>query len=303
MSSAFFRTLRPKQWAKNLICFMPLLFSGKFADCNAIVSSCICFLGLCAISSFIYVLNDLIDVGSDREHPVKKFRPIAAGEISNFDAKFIAFLCLILGLALGFAERPIICFIFTAYVMLNLCYTYALKNFAIIDVLCIASGFVLRAVAGAAAIHVQPSEWLLLCTTLGAMFLALEKRRQESRLLADESGKFRPSLYRYTPALLQRMENVILPSLITSYALYSFLSFHGKFMMATVPIVLFGLMRYQYISENSTQTGAPEDVFWRDRQTQIALLTWFVTCFVVVYGNPTTWLQDIALLTDRFHWR
>jgi len=238
MRYAFFKTLRPKQWAKNLIAFIPLLFSGKFGEHGAIVSACICFLGLCATSSFVYILNDLVDVESDRQHPVKKFRTIPSGQISVLQGQILAAFCLLIGLGLGFYERPSLALIFIAYLVLNLAYIFALKNFAIIDILCIAAGFVLRAIAGAAAIHVQPSEWFLLCTSLGAMFLALEKRRQEIKLLAEISGQHRVSLNQYTPLLLQRMENLILPSLVTSYAFYSFLSFHGKFMMLTVPIVL-----------------------------------------------------------------
>ena len=301
MKSAIFKTLRPKQWAKNLICFIPLLFSGKFGDHEAIVSSLICFLGLCAISSFIYILNDFVDVASDKEHPVKKFRPIASGEINVLQGQFLAAFCLILGLSLGFYERPVLALIFVAYLTLNLFYIFTLKNFAIIDILCIAAGFVLRAVAGAAAIHVQPSEWFLLCTTLGAMFLALEKRRHEISLLAESSSKHRVVLSQYTPRLLQRMEGVILPSLLTSYAFYSFLSFHGKFMMATVPIVLFGIMRYQFLSESNKNTGTPEDVFWYDRPTQIALVAWVVTSVIVVYGSPGIWLQNAAQTADQFH--
>ncbi|MDR3615260.1 MAG: decaprenyl-phosphate phosphoribosyltransferase [Candidatus Obscuribacterales bacterium] len=301
MKSAIFKTLRPKQWAKNLICFIPLLFSGRFGDHDSIVSTLICFLGLCAISSFIYILNDFVDVASDKEHPVKKFRPIASGQITAFQGQLLAASCLILGLSLGFYERPFLALIFVAYLVLNLGYICTLKNFAIIDILCISAGFVLRAVAGAAAIHVQPSEWFLLCTTLGAMFLALEKRRQELNLLAESSSKHRSSLSQYTPLLLQRMENVILPSLVTSYAFYSFLSFHGKFLMLTVPIVLFGIMRYQYLSESNKHTGTPEDVFWYDRPTQVALVAWVVTSLVVIYGSPASWLHDAAQTADHFH--
>jgi 4-hydroxybenzoate polyprenyltransferase len=301
MKFAIFKTLRPKQWAKNLICFVPLLFSGKFGDHDAVVSSIICCLGLCAISSFIYILNDIVDVASDKEHPVKKFRPIASGKVSVIQGQQLAICCLILGLSLGFYERPVLAFIFVAYLVLNSCYISTLKNFAIMDILCIAAGFVLRAIAGAAAIHVQPSEWFLLCTTLGAMFLALEKRRQEINLLAESSSKHRVVLSQYTPLLLQRMEGVILPSLVTSYAFYSFLSFHGRFMMVTVPIVLFGIMRYQYLSESNKNTGTPEDVFWYDRPTQIALVAWMVTSLIVVYGSPASWLHNAAQTADRFH--
>ena len=246
-------------------------------------------------------MNDLVDVASDKEHPIKKSRPIASGEVTAFQGRLLAASCLVVGLSLGFYERPVLALIFVAYLVLNVFYIFSLKNFAIIDILCISAGFVLRAVAGVAAIHVQPSEWFLLCTTLGAMFLALEKRRQEINLLAERSSKHRVSLSQYTPLLLQRMESVILPSLVTSYAFYSFLSFHGKFLMVTVPIVLFGIMRYQYLSESNKNTGTPEDVFWYDRPTQIALVAWVVTSMIVVYGAPAIWLQDAAQIADRFH--
>ncbi len=292
------RQLRPKQWVKNLIVFAPLLFSGKFSDSGALLGATLCALSFCSISSGIYVVNDLNDLEADRLHPSKRFRPIASGAISTGSAWVLSMFCFLAGLALAFYVRPTLSFVCLAYIALNFAYSYWLKKLVVIDILCIAFGFVLRAVAGAVAVHVAASGWFLLCTTLGALFLGLEKRRHEVTLLAGVSAGHRSVLNEYTLTLVTRLENLIAPSLLTAYTFYSFQSFHGQWMLLTVPIVLYGIMRYQYLSDTGGVTGAPEDIVWRDRPIQLTLIIWVAICALVVYGHPGEWLHDLARSID-----
>lgn len=295
------KQFRPKQWVKNLIVFAPVLFSGKFADLSAILAATACTAAFCMVSSGIYVLNDVIDVESDRMHPTKRNRPIASGRLNIRLAAAVGTAVLLAGLVTAFAVRPALVIVFIGYMALNVMYSIKLKNIVIIDIFSIATGFVLRAVAGAVAVKVAPSSWFLLCTSLGALYVAMDKRRQELKVMAAAtSATHRRVLAEYSPALLSRMEGIILPSLLTAYSFYSFQSLHSQWMMVTVPIVLYGLMRYQWLSEQGTITGAPEDVFWRDRPIQLTLVLWVLTCALVVYADPGRWVSLCGSWIDSF---
>ncbi len=289
------RQMRWKQWPKNLICYAPLLFSGKFLEPQALVAASLCFVAFCMISSGMYVLNDIMDVKADRLHPVKKFRPIASGKLNIQLALVVGLFSLFGGFGIAFSLRHSLVIICLGYVTLNIVYSLGLKHFAIIDILCIASGFVFRAIAGAVAVNVMPSSWFLLCTTLGAIFLALEKRRQEIIILSDESTNHRKALTDYSLTLIARFESLVVPSLLTSYAVYTFNSVHGQYMMVTIPVVLYGIMRYQLLSERGTSTSTPEEVLLRDRPIQLTLLLWVLICAFVVYLHP----RDLVALVSR----
>lgn len=297
---AIVQELRPKQWAKNLIIFFPLLFSGKFCHTSLIGDALICFASFCLISSGMYVFNDAIDVEADRTHPTKRLRPMASGAVSIRQSLLIGFICMMIGLVGAYWLRPSLALVCLSYVLLNVLYTTTLKHFAILDVLSIAAGFVIRAVAGAVAVRVIPSAWLLLCTSLGALFLALEKRRQELSLLNEKSSIHRKSLDGYSAALMGRLEALVVPTLLTSYAFYSFLSEHGQWMMLTIPIVLYGVMRYQMLSEHDSVTGTPEDVLWKDKPIQITLMIWVIVCALVIYGRPDNWLASATECIDSY---
>lgn len=290
--------MRPKQWVKNLIVLAPLLFSGKFSQSHWLVMAGLCVLAFSLISSSLYVFNDILDAERDRAHPVKCRRPIASGALNPLLAGCAALICGLAGFIIAFYVRPTVVLICLAYVLINLCYSLALKNWAVIDILCVASGFVLRAVAGAAAVHAPPSGWFLLCTTFGALFLALEKRRSELVLLEVNSANHRQALNDYSVNLIRRMETLIAPSLLTAYSFYTFQSFHGQWMMLTIPIVLYGVIRYQILSEKNALTGAPEDVFWKDRPIQFTLILWIAVCGLVIYGNPSGWLRCLSTFLD-----
>lgn len=293
------KQLRWKQWPKNLICFAPLLFSGKFVDPHACAQATVCFVAFCMISSGIYVLNDIMDVEADRLHPIKRNRPIASGKLNIRLAFAVGIFSLLGGFVAAFFLRHSLILICLGYVILNVAYSLRLKHVAIIDILCISSGFVFRAIAGAVAVNVLPSSWFLLCTTLGALFLAMEKRRQEIIVLSDESSSHRKALTDYSLPLISRFESLVVPSLLTSYAFYTSNSPHGQYMMITIPVVLYGVMRYQQISQSGTTTGTPEEVLLKDRPIQLTLLLWVIICAIVVLFHPRDLVANFANMFDQ----
>jgi 4-hydroxybenzoate polyprenyltransferase len=294
------RQMRWKQWTKNLLCYAPLLFSGKFYDLAALSAATQCFLSFCMISSGIYVLNDVMDVKADRLHPVKRFRPIASGLLNIQLALLIGCMLVGGGLLTAYSVRHSLALVGFGYIVLNVCYSLGLKNFAILDILCIASGFVFRAIAGAVAISVLPSSWFLLCTSLGALFLAMEKRRNELAVLLHDSTMHRKALGDYSLSLIKRFESLVVPSLLTSYAFYTFQSPHGQWMMMTIPAVLYGIMRYQLLSERGTNTGTPEEVLLKDKPIQLTILVWLVISSFVVYAHPREIVHSISEGFDSF---
>jgi 4-hydroxybenzoate polyprenyltransferase len=303
---ALFRQLRPKQWVKNFIVFAPLLFSGNFSNPLLAQQASLCAISFCAISSAVYTLNDLIDLAADQMHPQKRLRPLASGLISPLQGLILAVSLLVLGLIGTFSLRPSLSIISLVYFLLNLAYIFSLKKFPIIDILCIACSFVLRAVAGAVAVHVVPSAWFLMCTTFGALFLALEKRRYEFVSLGEQAALHRQSLKKYSLELIERLESLIAPSLLATYSFYTFQStssHHGQWMMSTIPIVLYGMMRYQYLSEKCACTGSPEDVLWNDKLIQLTVVLWLTTCTAVIYGDPHSWVSAFANFVDGFRFQ
>lgn len=296
---AYIRLLRPRQWTKNLIAYAPLLFAAKAHISHLFLNASLCVAAFCLVSSSIYIINDILDKEADRLHPTKCKRPIAAAQVSSTKAAFLAVLLAAAGLGLCFFVRPSLILVLISYLVLTISYSFVLKHIAILDVLAIAGGFLLRAVAGAVAVHVPMSGWFLLCTGLGAIFLALEKRRRELSVLQNSADVHRKALQSYSPQLLDRLESLILPSLLTSYVFYSFLSVHGQWMMLTVPFVIYGLMRYQQLSVSSQgQTGSPEEVLFKDRPIQIAILLWLCSSALVVYGGIQSLLHFLVAAVD-----
>ncbi len=298
-SMPLLRVMRPKQWPKNFIAFAPLLFAAKANNLNLLLDECLCVASFCLISSSIYIVNDILDCEADKKHPTKCRRPIAAGEVSISTAWTMAAILAPSALALSFLVRPALTLVLIAYLILTVAYSYVLKHISLLDVLSIAAGFLLRAVAGAVAVHVPMSGWFLLCTGLGAIFLALEKRRNELSVLQNQADLHRKALQGYTIQFLDRLESLILPSLLTSYVFYSFQSIHGQWMMLTVPFVIYGLMRYQQLStEKNANTGTPEEVLLKDRPIQITILLWLFTSALVVYGGIQYLTHTIVVFAD-----
>lgn len=290
------KLMRPKQWTKNLIVYIPLFFAHKMQDASLFIDASACVLAFCLVSSAIYIFNDILDRSADRLHPKKCKRPLASGELSVFEAVSLALFLLPAGLALSFAVRPSLMLVLLFYTVMTVAYSIKLKHLPIVDVCVISAGFVLRAVAGAVAVNVPASAWFLLCTTLGALFLGLEKRRNELATLKDVAESHRRSLDNYSFGLINRIEAIVLPSLLTCYIFYSFLSEHGQWMMLTVPFVLYGIMRYVQLSadESINLTGSPEEVLLKDRPIQATVILWAITSAAVLEEIPQRWLGMIA---------
>jgi len=282
------RSLRPRQWSKNLILFAGLIFSRSLIDTRLALISLAAFLLFCLSSGAIYLLNDVIDLEQDRVHPYKKFRAIASGRVSVGlavgTAIFLAFLSIGLGLWLdrGFG------YVLLGYLALMLLYSAWLKRVVILDVLTIAMGFVFRAVAGGVVIHVEISSWLLVCTVLLALFLGLGKRRHELILLEDSAGEHREILREYSPYLLDQMIAVVTASTLVAYALYTMSSetvskFATKNLEFTIPFVLYGIFRYLYLIHQRKVGGSPERVLLSDKPLLLDILLWGVAVGIILY--------------------
>lgn len=301
-SVSLLSVMRPRQWTKNLIAYAPLIFAAKASSLQLFLSATLCVLSFCLVSSAIYIVNDIVDRKADAMHPTKCKRPIASGRLSSPVAGIFSLILALCGLSLGFAVRHSLDLVLLGYIALTAAYSFKLKHIAIIDVISIASGFLLRAVAGAVAVHVPTSGWFLLCTGLGAVFLALEKRRREITILQNAADAHRPILQSYSSELLDRLESLILPSLLTSYVFYSFLSIHGQWMMLTVPFVAYALMRYLQLScSGKNLTATPEEVLLKDRPIQAAIILWLLTCIGVIYGGIEYFLRELVHAVDALH--
>lgn len=295
---AYLKLCRPFQWTKNLIVFAPLLFAAKITEPELLLKVCGCLVSMCLLSSATYIFNDIVDRKADIINPIKKDRPLANGEAEIGVAAGLTVILLAASLVVAFFVRPALLLVALAYLTVMVLYNLKLKQWPVIDVICIACGFVLRAVGGAAAAHVPVSAWFLLCTSLGALFLALDKRRQEIVLMNEDAELHRKALSGYTEEVLTRIEGLVLPSLLTCYVFYSFQSYHGEAMLLTVPFVLFGLMRYQFLSATSTQTAAPDTVLLKDRPLQIAIVLWLLTAAIVVYDAWRTPMRSLIEQMD-----
>jgi 4-hydroxybenzoate polyprenyltransferase len=277
--------LRIKQWTKNLIIFVPVLFAAKIHEAAALERALLCFAAFCMLSSSIYIVNDIFDLKQDNGHPTKCRRPIASGEISTMTALSISIACALAGLMLMSSIYLSLFVIGITYLALMLTYNLILKKHMLLDVFAIVAGFVLRVVAGAASVPVMPSGWLLLCASLGALFLALDKRRQELNILQGEAGNHRKTLNNYSASMLRRMETIVVFCLLSCYLLFSMLSYHGKAMLLTVPFAIYGVVRYCRLADKSSGTYMAEDVLIKDRPIQTAIMLWVITAAFVVYGT------------------
>ena len=302
------KLLRPRQWTKNLIAFAPAMFASVMFTDHTLLHVSLCVVALCFCSSGIYIINDVVDRKQDRLHPVKCKRPIASGAVSATLALGLSVATIAFSLALAFLlPANLVAGLIVAlcaYIVLNLMYCFCLKNIVLIDIFCIAAGFVIRVCAGGAVAAVPLSGWLLLCT-FGALFLSIDKRLHELNLLEKAAEHHRKSLHGYTRQLLDRLEGLILPSVIISYALYAFYSPHGQNMLITVPFVLYGVARYLYLSVHTKLTGSPEEVLLSDRPIQLAIVLWILSCLAVVYhlvpALPLVQSNSPPPVVERYH--
>jgi len=284
------KTMRPQQWVKNGLLFIALIFDKQLTNWPALGRIVLGFILFCLLSSLIYIINDLMDIEADRNHPLKRLRPIPSGVLKMSTARtagfvlvFIIFIPAAL-LGRGFA------LIGLAYLVLNLAYSAWLKHTPILDVMILASFYVLRVGAGVSLITVHRfSPWLYLFTTFLALYLGIGKRRAELNLLAEEANAHRKSLEGYTLPLLDQLIQVVSSCTILTYSLYTFSATNlpeNQSMMLTIPFVIYGIFRYLYLVQVKHSGGEPEEVLFTDRPLQLTILLWGVAILLIFYLSP-----------------
>jgi len=273
--------MRPKQWYKNIVIFVALLFSHNLFNKMALLDSVYAFIVFCVLSGSVYIINDLIDRKKDSLHPVKKKRPIASGKLRPSHAIVFLLIFMIGSLTGAFFINKLFGYISLTYFFLFLIYSFILKNIVIVDVLTIAAGFVIRAISGAIAINVVFSPWLVICTFLLALFLALGKRRHELYLLGNNANSHRPVLNSYSVIMLEQMISSTTAALIVSYSMYTFLT-NNQYMMFTIPFAIYGLFRYLQIVHISKSGGEPELLFG-DKGMLANFALWGLSVVILLY--------------------
>lgn len=273
--------------AQNGFVFVALLFDRKLFDPASVIAVTEAFLLLCLMSSAVYLMNDLADVESDRQHPVKKNRPLASGQLDPRLAAVASVLFAGASLVAGYFLSPQLAVILLLYLLSQIAYTFKLKHVVLLDVLTIAAGFILRIAAGVAVIDVQRfSPWLYVFGGFLALFMALGKRRAEITLLGGEAGSHRAILEDYNLDLIDRLQSIVTTSSLVAYSLYTFLADglpQNHAMMLTIPFVLYGIFRYLYLIHVRNEGGAPEEILLRDRPLQITLVLYGTMVFVALY--------------------
>lgn len=280
------RLIRPRQWVKNAFVLAPLLFSGQLLARDAVLHAVTALVVFCALASAVYVFNDMVDVDADRAHPTKRNRPIAAGDVSMGQARMLAVLLGLGGIALAFTVTRSLGVVALSYLLLNVAYSLRLKHVVLLDVFCIATFFVQRLVAGSVAIGVQASVWLILCGGLLALFLGFAKRRHELVTLGTASAEHRNVLARYSTPFLDQVSSIILAVTVVCYIMYTLDSetarLGGPMLTYSAGFVLFGVLRYLHLIHTRAD-GNPTDVLLTDRTLLVTSLSWAAYCALVLY--------------------
>lgn len=274
---------RPKQWIKNGFVFAAIVFSGHLFNIQDTINTVITFFLFSFIASTIYIINDIVDVEEDKNHPKKKLRPIASGKVSINQAKLLAVFLVIIVIGGSLRVNTKLTIILLCYFLLNILYCFKLKKFMLIDVMTIALGFILRVLAGAVAIDVQISSWILICTGLLSLYLGFGKRKNELIVLMDKSASHRETLAKYSLEYLNRILLVVLGLTIMTYILYTINGTTYKHMIYTIPFVLYGTFRYEYLIINKNSGGSPEDTFLEDKPFLINIVLWVIVAALAIY--------------------
>jgi 4-hydroxybenzoate polyprenyltransferase len=282
------KSLRVQQWIKNLFLFAPLIFSENALNIPLLQKTVLAFVVFCFLTGSVYILNDFRDLEEDRLHPVKSRRPLASGRLGKKQALLSFFILAILGLAGSCLINFGFFFALLSYFVLQVAYSSWLKHIVILDVLVVAVGYLIRVIAGGLAIEVRVSPWLLICTLLLALFLALSKRRHELVFLDNEAGNHRPILKEYTPHLLDQMIAVVTSSVVISYCLYTISTetvekFGTNNLILTVPFVLYGIFRYLYLVHRKDEGGSPEALIIKDKPLLLAVFFWIAVTTMIIY--------------------
>ena len=275
---------RPKEWIKNVFVFAGLLFSGKFSHGHDVFEAVVTFVAFCLISSAGYYVNDLLDVELDRKHPKKRFRPLAAGEISERTAMTIAPVLALLAIGIAFTVNWQVGLMVVGYGAAQIAYSLGLKQIVIIDVMTLAGLFILRVAAGASAVDAHASEWLLLCTGMLAAFLGFTKRRQEAVSELHEGTATRPVLEHYSLPFLDQMVSLVTTGTVISYAIYTVNSpLIGNQMMLTIPPVIYAVFRYLYLIYDRSDQRSMSGIIAGDRGIQGGLAAFAIIAFLLLY--------------------
>ncbi|MEN6573081.1 decaprenyl-phosphate phosphoribosyltransferase [Methanobacterium aggregans] len=275
--------MRPKQWYKNLVIFIGIVFSLNLLNFNLWTNVISAFVVFCLLSGSIYIINDCLDVEKDRNHPKKCERPLASGRLKKPHALLFSGIAVVIALLLAYTVNTSLFLVSLSFFGLILVYSLFLKEMILVDILVISAGFVLRAVAGCVAIGIFVSSWLILCTFLMALFLALVKRRHELILLKDKAGSHRKILESYSEDMLDQMINITTASLIMSYSLYTFFA-QNIYLMATIPLAFYGVFRYLFLVHSNGIGGEPEIIF-KDKGMVISMTLWVALVIGVLYFN------------------
>ncbi len=294
LTHALAKSLRPHQWVKNALVFGGLVFSQRLFDLYSVLLSVQAFLLFCFAASSVYLLNDLNDLDEDRRHPKKKLRPLAAGLIQPSIVAITMGLLAIGSLVGAFLLNAAFGSILALYLVMNVGYSLKLKHVAILDVMIIALGFVLRAVAGAAAIQVTASPWMVLCTLTLALLVGFGKRRNELVVLKEDAASHRACLEGYTVHFLDLMMTISAGAAVVTYALYTMaeetaVRFGSHGLVLTTPFVIYGIFRYLYLIHITSEGGDPSKLFVSDKPTLINGFLWLTVSAVCVYG-PVAWM-------------
>jgi len=281
------RLMRPYQWVKNLFVFTGLLFGHAWNDPHLFAQAVTAFVAFCMVSSAIYTVNDIVDLDQDKQHPEKCKRPLASGAVSFSAAILLALILGVLGLILAYAASQKVLIILVGYALMNIAYSLWLKHVVILDVFIIATGFMLRILAGTMGIGIPPSQWLLLCGLMVTLFLGFTKRRAEIIALTDDKTAHRKVLEHYSPVLLDKMIGITAAGLIMSYSLYTMnadtIRIHGTAnLIYTVPFVVYGVFRYIYLLHHQSRGGDPSHDLMRDPHLFIVVGAWLASTILLI---------------------
>jgi len=289
---ALLKAMRPKQWVKNLLLFAGFAFTANerwrpFSPTmwTYLSRAAAAFVLFSLVSSAVYLVNDVLDVENDRQHPTKRNRPIASGALPAWLAVMVSALLIPVCLLGAYLLQPLFALVMAGYLVMQVGYIFLFKHIVLLDVFILALGFVIRAVSGGVVIGVVISPWLYTVTLLGSLFLALCKRRGELVLLEGRAGDHRKILELYTPSLLDSLISIVASSTIMAYSLYTFTSPKlpaHNLMMLTIPFVIFGMFRYVYLAHSRNAGGSPEEVFLKDKPLIITIGLWIVSTGIIL---------------------
>ena len=287
--SALIQTMRPRQWTKNVLFVFPaIVFSGHLFEVDLLLRVVVCCILMILMSGSIYIVNDLADVESDRLHPVKRSRPIAAGLVSTSIAKAVVFVLPLFVLAIGYRFDQELTLVLFVYFVIQIAYSIYLKHIVVLDIIVVAVGFVMRLMAGGIVIDVSVSPWLYSSAGLLALFLVIGKRRQELVMLGEKAAETRAIFQSYNLSLLDDMLRIVMTSTMITYILYivesnTLVRYGENLGLLTVPIVIYGLFRYLYLIHVRLEGGAPDEVLLTDRPLQATLVCAALVYFVILY--------------------